>query len=217
MPIATVRLEPWSDLNRTEFSVTFDPATITVLPSDSGCLLQVQLTISPEGHLSTDSSLIAVHGMASFAIQDARAGVEIPMQSLPVNERQLRIPLTTVDLERIEVRRAFGPVICQLNLHGLANIPFRPHTDYQGAPQAIVTVPVRSNQAASFTIEREHWLTILKRAQFGSRRLVELPSVVGPAASEWVKCNTLLQLASTRCATAKLNPRSRPAGRYLRA
>src|ERR1700730_9563926 len=105
MPVATIRLEPWSDLNRTEFIVTFDPATITVLPSDGGCVLQVQLTISPEGHITTGPSLIAVYGMASFAIQDARAGVEIPMQSLPVNERQLRIPLTTFDLVRIEVRR----------------------------------------------------------------------------------------------------------------
>lgn len=198
MPVATIRLEPWSDLNRTEFIVTFDPATITVLPSDGGCLLQVQLTISPEGHLTTGPSLIAVHGMASFAIQDARAGVEIPMQSLPVNERQLRIPLTTFDLVRIEVRRGFGPVVCQLNLNGLANIPFRPHTDYQGAPQAIVTVPVRSNLAASFTIEREHWLTILKRARFDSRRLVELPGLVGPAAAEWAKCNSLLELAGAQ-------------------
>lgn len=206
MPTATIRLEPWSDLNRTEFVVTFDPATITAMPTDAGCLLQVQVTISPEGNLTTQPSLVAVHGMASFAMQDARAGVEIPMQSLNVNERLLRIPLTTVDLARIEARRAFGPVVCQINLSGLANIPFRPHPGYQGGQQALVTVPVRSSLAASFTIEREHWLTILKRAEFDMRRLVELPALAGPGGAMWTKCNALLELASSQMRTGEPEP-----------
>lgn len=206
MPIATIRLEPWSDLKRSEFVVTFDPATITAMPSDAGCLLQISLEISPNTYLSTDPQLVAVHGMASFAHQDARAGVIIPMQSLHANHRLLGIPLSTADLARIEARRAFGEVVCSINLNGLANIAFSPHTGYTGHPQALVTVPVHSNLAASFTIGREQWLLILKRAQHDSRRLVELPDLAGPAGPAWATCNVLLERATAQQRAGEAEP-----------
>ncbi len=38
---------------------------------------------------------------------------------------------------RIEARRAFGEVVCSINLNGLANIALSPHTGYTGDPQAL--------------------------------------------------------------------------------
>jgi len=206
MPTVALRLEPWSDLNRTEFIVEIDPTTVTALASDDGCVLQVPLKITPQGLVTTGPALLAAHGTASFSHNETRAGVVVPMQSLPINNQILRIPLSTVDLARIDSRRGSGSVVCAVNLDGLANIPFRPYPDYAGQVQAVVTVPVHSNMAATITIERGQWLTILKNADYDSRRLVELPGLVGPAGPIWKTCNSLLERATAQLRAGEAEP-----------
>jgi hypothetical protein len=209
MPTATVRLEAWSDPTRTEFQVEFDPANITAGPTDTGCVLQVILKITPEGNVVTGPALLAVHGSLRLAEPAPTAGgVEVPMQSLHPNNRILRIPLTTADLYRIEARRGFTEVSCQLMLSGLANVLFQPFPNppYKGELQAVVTVPVHSNMHAPFTIEREHWLRLLTQARFASARLLELPTLASPAASEWAGCNTLLERAAAQLRGGESEP-----------
>jgi hypothetical protein len=209
MPTATLRLEAWSDARRTEFRVDFDPANITAIGNDAGCVLQFSLSLTPEGLIATEPALLAVHGALAIADPNpTTGGVDVPMQSLHPNNRILRIPLTYADLARIESRRGFAKVNCQLRLSGLANVYFTPppQPPYQGDRQALVTTAVHANAHAPFTIEREHWIEILDKAHFSSVRLLELPTLNGPAAQEWAACSALLERATTQLRSGESEP-----------
>src|SRR5690349_2100916 len=152
MPNAMVRLEGWSDPTRTEFQVEFDPAGIRAEATDTGCVLQINLTVMPEGNVATGPMLLAVHGVLRLAASSpTTGGIAVPMHTLHPNNRILRIPLTHSDLYRIDERRAFGPVNGHLLLSGLANVSFKPYPNppYQGEMQALVTVPVNTNMDAA--------------------------------------------------------------------
>ena len=197
MAIATVRLEAWSDLGRTEFKVEFDPTAVTALPTDSGCVIQIPLSVAPDWLGSTHPCLIAVHGTLKLDASSL-TGVDIPMQSLLPNYKTLRVPVSAADLVRIEARRRGAvQLVGHLSLAGIANIAFKPHHDYQGANQAVVTAAVHDSGGTPFVIEREQWLRLLAQAGHEWTRLVELPALAGPTEGEWQACVGLLAQATT--------------------
>jgi len=194
--IVTVRLTPWSD--GSEFQVKFDTSSITAEATDTGCVLQLPIELSPDGY-DGGPCLIAIHGSMSIGDTSGRNRVEIPMQSMHPNYRHLRVSLTASDLLRIEARRAGSTELhCNLSLGGVAKIHFKVQPRQQvTVPQAFDTTTVHDNGTMPFAIGREQWLSLLAKAGSGWTRLVELPGLVEPAETEWVGCTALLQRATT--------------------
>lgn len=76
MAIATVRLAAWSDQTGPGFEVKFDPSGITATASDSGCVIEILLEVSPGWQGHAFPSLLAVHGILKLDASQA-AGVEV--------------------------------------------------------------------------------------------------------------------------------------------
>ena len=196
MAIATVRLSAWSDQTGPGFELKFDPSGITATATDSGCVIEILLEVTPGWQGHTFPSLLAVHGTLKLDASQ-QSGVEVPMQSLLPNNRTLRVPVSVVDLARVEERRQGATQLTgYLWLAGIANIAFKPHHGYDGPPQAVVTVAVRDG-GTPFPIELQHWLRLLKSAGFERVRLVELPAVAGAVGTQWTECMRLLGRATS--------------------
>jgi hypothetical protein len=195
MAIATVRLTAWSDPTGPGFEVKFDPTAITAQPTDSGCVIEIQLDVTPGWQGHAFPCLLAVHGTLKLdASQDA--GVEVPMQSLLPNNRTLRVPLSASDLAAVEQRRhGASQLTGYLWLAGVANVAFKPHHGYEGPTQAVVTAAVRDG-GTPFQIELQQWLRLLKSAGFERVRMVELPVVAGAVGPKWAECMRLLERAT---------------------
>ena len=188
MAPAIVRMEAWGDPNRTQFEVKVDPTGIILRPADSGCQLDINLEVTPDGTKVAGPCLLAVQGTLRIADPTSQAGVEFPMQAIGPNFKTIRVPLSFADLAHVEARRADAlEIMCSIAMSGLANIV---------VDQGLRTMAVHSNMAAPFSIGREQWLTMLARAGRGWTRLVELPMLAGTQAMQFASCNALLERAT---------------------
>jgi len=197
MPIVTLLLEPWSNLSRAGFEVKFDPVEIRAALSDTGGVLRIPIEVEPN-ELGYGAVLLAVEGWLKLGDPSGtNLGIAVPMRTrFPNSARHIEVPLTFHDIANAEARRGGGDMSCHLTLGGLASVPFRPRMDYQGA-QELITEPVHDKGGIPFRVPREHWLKLLAEFGLERSRLVELPLVIGPAATEWRQCIGLLERAST--------------------
>jgi hypothetical protein len=196
MPIATIFLRPWSDPGRHNFELKLDPSSITAAMTNTGGLLRIPLDVKPD-EFGYGTALIALQGWLKLADDSGtNAGIQVPMQARYPNYGYVEVPLAFGDIAHVEAKRASGDLPCHLSLGGLANIPFTPHADYQGPPQAWVTVGVHDQAGTTFVIPREQWLNLLVSAGYARTRLVELPILASPSAVEWRDCTRLLERAT---------------------
>jgi hypothetical protein len=202
MPNPTLSLSRFSGAGRSDFTLELDAPSITAAPSHSGGVLRLPFTAKPDD-VGFGESIVAVHGRMVIAESAANnPGIQIPMQSWYPNRTTVEVPLTFTDMARAELARKGDDVTCLVDLAAIANIVHRPFPQPQnqpGAPtQAWITAVVRDNGTGmTFTLLRQHWLTLLKSAGFERVRLVELPVASGAAGPQWNECMRLLARASS--------------------
>jgi hypothetical protein len=199
MPSVPIYLTSWGGATRPQFEVSIEAADITAQPTMTGCLLRVPVRPQPDG-TSGGRGIIALEGWMRMAGDEpANVGVQVPLQTLHPNYDYLRVPLSPIELEYIESRRSRDPdgaVTFELNLAAIVLDDFQPPHGHQGPGQSFVPRTARDNgNASNLRIGRELWLKLLDQAGFRAHRIVELPEMSGPSASEWATCIKVLDRA----------------------
>src|SRR6266851_3915527 len=201
MPNPTLSLSRFSGAGRADFVLELDAPSITAASSHGGGVLRLPFSAKPDD-VGFGESIVAVHGRLVIAESAANnPGIPIPMQSWYPNRTTVEVPLTFTDMARAELARKSDDVTCLVDLAAIANVVHRPFPQPQNQPaaatQAWITTVVRDNGTGiTFTLLRQHWLTLLKSAGFERVRLVELPVASGAVGPQWAECMRLLARAT---------------------
>ena len=201
MPNPTLSLSRFSGAGRADFVLELDAPSITAASSHDGGVLRLPFSAKPDD-VGFGESIVAVHGRLVIAESAANnPGIPIPMQSWYPNRTTVEVPLTFTDMARAELARKSDDVTCLVDLAAIANVVHRPFPQPQDQPaaatQAWITTVVRDNGTGmTFTLLRQHWLTLLKSAGFERVRLVELPVASGAVCAQWAECMRLLARAT---------------------
>ncbi len=199
MPGHSLRLHTWSDLHNTVFEFQVDEKGIKGARGFMGPVLSIPYTVDIQGPHAKFAKLLFIGGWIGWRTeQEALMGLRIPTEPVRPNHMILRVPVTDLQIEMIEIARAGGPVQFQILLFGLAHLPVNvtPRPAQAGQASGALNVWCEPREIGYDTgmhlpvdLSREQWFTILEALGAGKRRLVEIPEPRFPREERrWSEC-----------------------------